>query len=73
MENKLWWIFTFGSGQEHAGYYVKIYGTWSEARKKMFEKYGENWSFQYSEAEWENWVSNCPSCLPIEKELEVLP
>lgn len=47
-----YWIFTFGSGQEHAGKYVKIRGTHNQARKKMFEKYGKDWGFQYSEKRW---------------------
>lgn len=47
------WIFTFGSGQQHAGKFVKIQGTWEEARQEMFSRFGRNWSFQYSEEEWE--------------------
>lgn len=47
-----WWIFTFGCGQEHAGCYVKIKGSYEEARKKMFNKYGAKWAFQYSLSDW---------------------
>lgn len=50
------WIFTFGSNQPHAGKYVKIYGTWGEARMEMLERYGRNWGFQYSEADWNAYV-----------------
>lgn len=67
-----YWIFTFGSGQQHAGYYVKIRGTFDEARAKMFEKYGEDWSFQYSEEKWNEWERSRPPYVPIEKELEVI-
>ena len=49
------WIFTFGYGQQHQGKYVKISGTFGEAREKMFKKYGPEWAFQYSEEEWEKW------------------
>lgn len=47
-----YWYFTFGCGQKHAGHYVKIRGTYGEARKKMFERFGDEWAFQYSEQEW---------------------
>ena len=46
------YYFTFGSGQEYAGYYVKVTATdYSEAREKMIEKYGIKWSFQYDSPE----------------------
>jgi len=48
------WYFTFGSGQVHDGRYVVIEGTSSEARAKMFEMFGEEWSMQYSEDRWNN-------------------
>lgn len=55
--NGEWWIFTFcNDGSEKAGKCVKIKGSYGEAREKMFDKYGEYFAFQYSEAEWEkNW------------------
>lgn len=46
------WYFTFGIGQEHAHHYVKISGTFGEARAEMFRRYGPHWAFQYSEEEW---------------------
>lgn len=49
---KEYWIFTFGKNQPHAGQAVKIAGSYGEARKKMCEKYGIKWAFQYSEKEW---------------------
>lgn len=64
------WIFTFGCGQEHAGRYVKIYGTYGEARQKMVEKYGSKWAFQYSLQEWEQWAVKHP--MWVETELEVI-
>lgn len=66
------WIFTFKSGQEHEGYYVKVRGSFSEARQKMRDKYGESWSIQYSEEEWQHWIESSPAYVPIEKELEVI-
>lgn len=54
-----WYYFTFGFGQENAGHYVKIYGTYGEAREKMFERYGSKWAFQYSEEQWKAWENRC--------------
>lgn len=45
------WYFTFGTGQEHAGKYVKITGTWSAAREEMLRRFGKNWCHQYASAE----------------------
>ena len=45
MEEKQWWTFTFGDGQQHEGMYVEIYGTFESARRKMFERYGSEWAF----------------------------
>lgn len=72
-EKEGYWIFTFGCGQKHAGYYVKIFGTWQTARQKMLDKYGRDWGFQYSEEEWDDWKLNCPPYVPLEKELEIIP
>lgn len=66
-----WWIFTFGSGQEHAGYYVKIWGTFGSAREKMFAEYGKRWAFQYSEKQWKEWAEKCGP-IYLEKELRVI-
>lgn len=70
--NEQWWIFTFGSGQQYAGHYVKIKGTWDSAREKMFAKYGKDWGFQYSEKEWEKFENDPDRLWPMEKELEVI-
>lgn len=71
MSKEKHWIFTFGDGQKHEGYYVKIYGTCESARKEMFARYGNDWSFQYSEEEWAAWCEKAKQCgVPIEKELK---
>lgn len=67
-----WWYFTFGSGQEHEGFYVKIKGDFSTARGKMFEKYGNKWAFQYSEKEWKTTEADPNRWWSMEKELEVI-
>jgi len=42
-------IFTFGYGQKHEGkYYVINAKTKDECRAKMFELFGQKWSFQYN-------------------------
>jgi hypothetical protein len=41
------YAFTFGCGQKHANCYVVIEGSFDESRKRMFEMYGPEWSFQY--------------------------
>lgn len=52
MDKEKDWIFTFGCGQEHAGHYVKIHGTYSEARAEMFRRYGDQWCWQYDADEY---------------------
>jgi len=45
------WYFTFGIGQGSlAKRYVKIPGTYSEARDRMVEMFGTKFAFQYSES-----------------------
>lgn len=63
------WIFTFGAGQPNAGHYVKINGTFNSAREKMVSKYGLNWSFQYSEEQWKEWLDTVPSYINVETEV----
>ena len=70
MEEKQWYIFTFGYGHEHQNKYVKIYGDFFEARAKMFAKYGDKWAFQYTENSWNEWERTRPSYLPVETMLE---
>lgn len=71
MEEKQWWTFTFGCGQEHAGMYVKIYGTFGSTRKEMFKRYGEEWAFQYDEKEWQDWENKRPMYI-VETLLETI-
>ena len=52
LEERQNWIFTFGYGMKNAGHYVKIYGTYGEARNEMFRRYGDNWAFQYTEKQF---------------------
>lgn len=67
-----YWIFTFGCGQPHGGKYVKIRGTYSQARRKMFKKYGNKWCFQYSEKEWNDMLNDPNRRHGMETELEVI-
>lgn len=46
-EEKIWWAFTFGHGQKHFNKYVKIYGTYNEARNAMVLRFNNTWSMQY--------------------------
>lgn len=52
------WIFTFCGDMPLAGYYIKIYGTYSETRDKMFEKFGDKRGFQYTEEFWNDYVKD---------------
>lgn len=70
-----WWIFTFGCGQKHGGYYVKIKGSYDQAREKMFKKYGKDWCFQYSLEEWQKYEAEEKAGTlryKLEKQLEVI-
>ena len=71
-ENDTYFIFTFGSGQPHAGFYVKIKGTFETARAKKIEKYGTRWGFQYTEQQWLEWLNEKPAWLPAEQLLETI-
>jgi len=45
--------FTFGFGQEHQnGFHVIEADEWLAARMKMFERFENKWSMQYTETEW---------------------
>lgn len=72
-DKKDWWVFTFGCGHTYAGYYVKIKGTYAEAREKMVEKYGIKWAFQYPWEVWQKLVADVDAWYqPLEEELEVI-
>lgn len=65
------WVFTFGLGQKHAGHFVRICGSFDEARAEMFARYGREWAFQYSEQEWNDWCERAKRYgMRIERELE---
>ena len=66
-----YWIFTFGSGQQFAGHYVKIKGTFSSAREKMVERFGDKWGFQYLEKEWEKMKNDPNRFWDMETELKM--
>ncbi len=65
------WIFTFGQSHRFAGKYVKIFGTYESARAEMFERFGEEWAFQYSEEAWQEIVDNPARVWPVEKEMDI--
>lgn len=65
------YIFTFGSGQQNAGHYVRIEGDFGTAREEMVSRFGLEWGFQYSEEEWEDWCKKARQVgFPIETELK---
>ena len=66
MEERKWYIFTFGVGHVHAGMYVRIYGSYSEARDTMFSLFGDKWAFQYTEENWQEWEATRPPWVPAE-------
>jgi len=68
-EQRMWYYFTFGSGQKHCGHYVKRFGTYGEARQQMVDKYGDKWAFQYSEDEWKKWENDPNRGWDMETEL----
>lgn len=60
MKNSETFYFTFGSGQVNENCYCIINAVnWDEARKLMFDMYGNKWAFQYIEKDWfdENGIS----------------
>lgn len=72
-----YWIFTFGCGREEygdkAGTAVKVYAnSYSEARKKMCDKYGYKWAFQYSAKEWKEFRDDPKRFWDMEEITEVI-
>ena len=47
------WLFTFGSGQQHDGRFVRITGTHESARARMVEVFGTAWCDQYDWAKFD--------------------
>lgn len=47
------YYFTFGCGQGHPnGYHIIVSDSWNNAKTEMVHRFGNNWSMQYTEAEW---------------------
>ena len=53
MEQEQYFYFTFGSAHAHPNGYIKLQGSFSEARAKMFELFDSKWSMQYNEKQFE--------------------
>ena len=45
------WIFTFGVGSPHGQEFVRITGSWDDAREEMVRRFGTAWAFQYPSEE----------------------
>jgi hypothetical protein len=43
-------------GSDNRDKIIKIFGSWSETRQKMHERYGDRWAFQYDEEEGERLI-----------------
>ena len=52
MNEELVWYFTFGSGHQYPNGYIKLNGTFGDARKRMFELFEDKWAMQYSEKDF---------------------
>lgn len=49
-------IFTFTGNHPLKNHYQPIYATNGHiARRRMFERYGDSWGFQYTEEQWMEW------------------
>lgn len=46
------WYFTFGGGHAHPDGYIRIEGTFNQAREEMVQRWGKKWAFQYSEGDF---------------------
>ncbi|MDR7856335.1 hypothetical protein [Tissierella sp.] len=64
-------IFTFCGDHPLKNHYQPVFAKDSnEARRKMFEKYGDKWGFQYTAEKWEEWENKVKKIgIPIEREL----
>lgn len=61
------YYFTFGYGQKHEGYYVKIIAeSSSDARKTMSMIHGEDWAIQYDEEQFSRFLTNHPNYKSLE-------
>lgn len=50
----------------------RVKGDYGEARKKMFDRYGDKWAFQYSAEEWDGWKKDPRRAWYMEKEMCVI-
>lgn len=41
------WLFTFGHGHKYPNKFIRLFGSYSEARELMFVLYNDKWAFQY--------------------------
>ena len=64
------YIFTFGDGP-NAGKCVRIQGDYETARLKMFSLVGNNWGFQYSVDDWEQFKQDPELKDKLEKEIDI--
>jgi len=65
--------FTFGSGQKFGGYCQPIVAeSWVVAREIMFDNFGADWAFQYSEEEWIRIQNDKNRRWEIERELATI-
>ena len=63
------WIFTFGQNHILRGHYLRIHGSYEEARERMIESFGTRWAFQYSADEWDERRKDPKRTWIMEKEL----
>lgn len=61
------YVFTFGSGQKHEGYYQVIEAPdMQQARNLMFEHHGRDWCNGFSEEEWLKMLNDPTRPWPME-------
>ena len=63
------WVFTFGSGQANAGHYVRIKGSYEDARAEMIRRHGLSWAFQYDAKDWDEWEQDPMRSMFLETEI----
>lgn len=73
-EPKYIWYFTFGCGQENAGYCLPIRASNEEiARNEMIKRFGTGWAFCYTEKQWAKAKEEEPTKpWSLERELEIV-
>lgn len=68
------YYFTFlGNDPIHANHVQPIVANnYYDARRIMFDVYGEHWGFQYSEEQWNEWCNERPWYVLAETELPLI-